>query len=416
MFPLVRLIAWRYLFASRERLVKFLAGVSLSGILLSVASLILVLSLLRGFQTELNRRWIGLNAHLTVNPFSAGQGADGKAGRKLLTALKTWPEISEWSAYADGEVIVQAAQEGGPPAATPRLPPAMAAKLRGIENLSPAFKERLNLFPDDNEEFSAIGGEDLLSSLGIGMGAGDRLVLTYPFGEIGPTGDYVPTQKTFPVSHSFRTGIYEWDAYRLLVPLPQALALLGEQAETGLMIYLKDGSQLTAIQKKINISGLLPPGSKITTFAEQNRRLFAALKRERLAMTVILVLFVLIATFSVVGLLLLFIDAKHRDLALLRAIGLPIRGARLLFWSLGGWLGGIGSLLGGALGIAVCLVLQRYPIRLPATYYLDFLPVEMEWGTTIVILITGLVLALLSASIPVRVASKMEILEMLREE
>lgn len=411
MFPLVRLIAWRYLFASRERLVKFLAGVALSGILLSVASLILVLSLLRGFQTELNRRWIGLNAHLTVTPFSAGEGAAGKAGRKLLAALKAWPEISEWSPFADGEVIVQAAEEGGPPA--------MAAKLRGIENLSPASKKHLNLFPD-GEIFSAagdaIGGEDLLSSLGIGMGAGDRLVLTYPFGEIGPTGDYVPTQKTFHVSHSFRTGIYEWDAYRLLVPLPQALALLGEQAETGLMIYLKDGLQLTAIQKKISTSGLLPPGSKITTFAEQNQRLFAALQKERLAMTVILVLFVLIATFSVVGLLLLFIDAKHRDLAILRAIGLPLRGARLLFWSLGGWLGGIGSLLGGALGIAVCLVLQHYPIRLPATYYLDFLPVEISLGTTIAILITGLVLALLSATYPVRVASKMEILEMLREE
>lgn len=413
MFPLARLIAWRYLFSSRERLVKFLAGVALSGIILSVASLILVLSLLRGFQTELNRRWIGLNAHLTVSPFLDGE--------KLLAALKRWPEVAEVNAFADGEVIVQAAEEGGPPA--------MAAKLRGIENLSPAFKERLNLFPEEGEFFSAaggatgdaassaIGGEDLLSSLGIGMGAGDRLVLTYPFGEIGPAGDYVPTQKTFHVSHSFRTGIYEWDAYRLLVGLPQALALLGEQAETGLMIYLKDLSQVELIKKRLGAHpDLLPPGSKVTSFDEQNQRLFAALKRERLAMTLILVLFVLIATFSVTGLLLLFIDAKHRDLAILRAIGLPLRGARLLFWSLGGWLGGVGSLLGGALGVAICLVLQAYPIRLPATYYLDFLPVQFSLGTTLAVLATGLALALLSASVPVRLAEKMEILEMLREE
>lgn len=411
MNPLSRLIARRFLFSSRQRFVPLLTLTALSGIALGVWALLVVLSVMRGFQGELNQRWIGLNSHLTVSKLPL----HGSSHENLLKELKSWPEISEISLYADGEAILHFEREGHSES--------VAAKVLGIETIDASFTRVARLYPailpdwrllQEGETPPLIGGEEILSILGVHPDLQESVTLIHPFGEIGPTGDWVPQQKRFEVTHVFRTGIYNWDALRVLIPLSDAARLLGEQGETGLRIRLKDIADLQWAEKKLR--GIAPEGAQVSSFAEQNRRLFAALKLERFAMTLLLVLFGLIASFSVIGLLLMFADAKRRDLAVLRALGLSVAGSKRIFFAVGGILGGMGALAGGVLGLATCFILSRFPIPLPSTYYLDHLPVAIQPFWSFVIVAVGFLLTLAVSLYPVHLAAQMDPLPMLREE
>lgn len=398
-------LSWRYLFSSRQRFVPLLSFVALGGIALGVWSLIVVLSIMQGFQRELHRRWVGLNAHVTAAPFSPEE----EGAEEMLNAIRHFPEVAEANPTVEGEIIIRRSGEGDSLASRGQ---ALAAKLKGFESLSPGFLERLKISPPESTSFSLMVGEELADSLLVFPES--SVTLLYPFGEIGPSGDWVPSQKTLPVSHTFKTGLYEWDAYHVLVPLSVGLDLLKENKETALKIYLHRLDDLDRVEKKLR--RILPPATRVTSFADENRRLFAALKLERLAMGFILFLFALIASMSVVGLLLMFIDAKRRDIALLRAIGASPRGIQGIFLTLGGVLGTVGSLAGGLLALVSLYLLRRFPVQLPDTYYLDTLPSEIRWGAALMVLIVGVFLSLLCAWYPVRVASRVEILPMLREE
>ena len=416
MNPLSRLIAWRFLFSSRQRFVPLLTFVALSGIALGVWSLLVVLSVMRGFQGELNQRWIGLNSHLTISKLAL----KGETYEKLLENLKTWREIEDVAPYADGEVIIHFERDG--------RAESVAAKVKGVSQIDSAFVRVAKIYPAIIPDWNLLekgeeppqgepplmGGEEVLSTLGVHPDLEDSVTLIYPFGEIGPTGDWVPKQKKFQVTHVFRTGLYNWDSLRVLVPLEDAIQLLGDQGETGLQIRLKDLGDLPSVEKKIK--AIVPPNAEVSSFAEQNKRLFSALKLERMAMTLLLVLFGLIASFSIVGLMLMFVDARKRDLAILRAVGLSVAGSRKIFLMIGGLLGGLGALIGGSLGVATCFVLHKFPIPLPSTYYLDYLPVQVQLFWSVAIMAVGFLLTLLVSCYPVHLASQMDVLPMLREE
>src|SRR3990167_7424827 len=123
-----RWIAWRFLFSSRQRFTPLLTMVALGGVALGVWSLMVVLGVMRGFQQELNKRWIGLNAHLTVTKLSL-HGGDYEA---LVQELTSWPEISEANAVAESEIIIQVPGE--------EKTLSLAAKLKGVEKLTPSFE------------------------------------------------------------------------------------------------------------------------------------------------------------------------------------------------------------------------------------------------------------------------------------
>lgn len=392
---LIFFLARRTLFSTRERFVPLLACVTLLSITLGVFFLVVVLATMRGFQTELNQRWIGLNAHLTLKGFPE---------EKALKKIQTWPEVQTVQKFVAGEVILQTTGEESQ---------GVAAKLKGWEELPESFLGQVRLYPGETQNWSLLAGDELLSTLQLHPDFKEKVTLITPFGEIGPTGDFVPHQTSLSLSHVFRSGLYLWDAYTVVVPFETAQKLLGDQAETGVQIYLKSLADLDSVQERL---AKLSPNSAIENFAEQNQRLFAALKLERLAMTILLTLFLLIATFSIAGLLFMFLSAKQLDLAILRAIGLPPAGAKKIYLALGGLLGGIGTLLGGLLGIAACFLLKAYPITLPATYYLDYLPIRLEGLTTAGIFGLGILLTLISAWYPARLAQRLEILPLLREE
>lgn len=398
MGPLVHLITKRYLFSSHQRFVPLLTTTTFVGITLAVFFLVVVLSVMRGFQKELDQRWIGLNAHLTV--FFKG------APTAEWSDVAVWPEVQEVEEFVSGEVILQT-ERGGETVS-------VAGKLKGVKTISQAFLAQAKLYPAWDKEWSLLGGDELFGTLGLHPDYPHPLKVITPFGEIGPTGDFVPRVKTFTPSHVFRTGLYIWDAYTVLVPLEEAVPLLGESAERGLMIRLKNIADIAKVEKRLE--SRLQAGTKMESFAKQNAKLLSALKLERIGMTFLLILFLLVASFSIASLLLMFLFAKQRDLAVLRAIGLTPEGARKLYHTLGLLLGGAGTLTGVLLAAGACSLLARYPIPLPSTYYLDTLPVQISFKIVFGGLAIGFLLAWISAWYPARLVSKMELLPLLREE
>lgn len=407
---LYRLFARRYLFSSRLHFVPILAWVTFSGIALGVFFLVVVLSIMRGFQEELSSRWIGLNAHLTLTNSSSSE----EKLLELKNLLMELPEIEEVQHFKAGEVILQVTRDG--------KTDAVAAKLRGVDFVSPYFLKKVALYPhhppnweiSDKGIFSLLAGSELLETLGIHPDFLEKVTLVYPYGEIGPTGDFVPSKRDFIVSHAFETGLYAWDAYTLFVPLREAKVLLGKRGEEGLNIRLHHFSKLQSVQKKIQ--ALLPPSIELSSFVENNKRLYMALKLERLGMMLLLFLFLLIASFSVIGLLLMFLASKRKDFAILQALGLGQKGVQKIYLSLGMVLGALGALTGSLLGILVCLLLSYFPVRLPETYYLSYLPVRLEPFVILTIFFIGCLLAFFSSWYPAFKASRLEILPLLREE
>lgn len=399
---MIPFIAWRYLFSTRQRFVPLLAGVTLAGCTLGFFFLTLVLGILRGFQEELQSRWIGLNAHLTVT----GLQWEEASSKKWIGKISAWPEIKSVRHFIEGEVIIKTHEKENPVS--------VAAKLKGFDSLDEDFLKKVSLYPPDPEDWTLLGGDELLAALGIHPDFEEEVSLLYPFGEIGPTGDWVPRTSEAKVSHRFHSGLYLWDAYTAILPLAEARHLLARNGNEGLQIRLHNFSMLKKIEKRLGVGA--PPGVKIESFAQQNQRLFAALKLERIGMTVLLILFLLIASFSMAGLLSMFLSAKRKDLAVLRALGLAPAQARQIYRALGLWLGGLGTILGLVLGMGVLFYLQKNPIQLPPTYYLDTLPVRGGPAQFVLIAGLGFFLAWAASWHPARRAAKMEILPLLREE
>lgn len=398
---MILFLARRYLFSSRLRFAPLLTGVTLAGCTLGVFFLTLVLGVMRGFQEELQSRWIGLNAHLTVTSLNGEEET-----QKWMGKIAKWEEVASVHRFIEGEVILKTKD--------PQHPVAVAAKLKGFDTLAGDFLQKVSLYPADPQGWTLLGGHELLAALGMHPDFEEKITLLYPFGEIGPTGDWVPRQVEAVVSHSFHSGLYLWDAYMAILPFAEARYLLAQKGEEGLQIRLADFSLLKKMEKKLGET--LPTGAQIASFTGQNERLFAALKLERIGMLLLLILFLLIASFSMAGLLSMFLAAKQKDLSLMRALGLTSGQARKIYHALGLWLGGVGTIVGLLLGMAALFYLTKNPIRLPPTYYLDYLPVKgglAQYGLTLGL---GFLLAWLAAWVPAHRAAKMKILPLLREE
>lgn len=403
------LVALRYLLTRKERFVTLLSFLALFGVTIGVFFLVSVTNVMNAFQGELAQRWVALNAHITLKELPADfmQSASG------FKWIEEQAEVAWATPIIEGEAIVQSSNR--------HREEAYGVRVRGVPLSTPTKMRGVTFYPDleefwltENEMAPILIGEELHFNLGVGAEFNDTVNLIYPLGEVGPTGDLIPRKTELRVAGQLHSGVYQWDAHSVLVPLESAQYLFGDQAAIQVQIYLNDINQLASFKKKLVTH--FSDQMVIETFAEQNSRLFAALRLERIAMFLLLALFGLITSFSIAGLLMMFVYSKRRDLAIMRAMGLTAAGARRIFVKMGLVIGGVGSLIGGIGAILLCFYLQKSPIALPRSYYLDYLPAQITWPTTIVLIGLGLLLALCAALYPVALAGRMQPLQALREE
>lgn len=401
-------IARRYLFSRNVgRFGPMMSFVAILGIAISTAALITVLSVMRGFGVEVTKRLLGFGAHITI--ITQGDITSEEISSTLGYGGKVFP-------FVNGEIIAKPA--------TSDSELALGAKVRGVppewfisHNKMKLFlgDERNLISEDGSSNFSgAIIGNELSAILQVHPAFDDEITLIAPLADLSPSGELSPNKKNFNVQGTFSAGVLDYDSKVILTPIDSAKELLGQQAEVGFYVLLDNISDLE--NAKSNLLAKFSENSKIVSFDEENRRLFAALKLERISMSIILFMALLISSLATAGVVMLVTASKRKDIAILRSIGMTSRDIRNVFLINAGFIGAVGSGIGFILGICSNLALYKWPIPLPSSYYLEFLPVDPSPLLAFLFALTGVLISVLASAIPVKSALQVSICEGLRYE
>lgn len=410
-------IALRYLKSRRVgRYAPLLTVTAISSIAIGMFALIVVMSIMRGFKQELTDRLLGFNAHITITKAEGGDEFSREEIEKIFLGVG----VRDIAPFVQGEIIAQSETAGELLA--------QGARVRGIEPRELGVMSKVDFyFPEDSLGLSvllpaqeksglspAIIGKEISTALSLHPDFSDNTKLIAPLSEVLPNGELGPNSREFKVAGVFRTGIFDYDSKYILLSISDARKLLGLQAESGWQIRITDPENVAAVISRVKPK--LPAGAVIEGFNDQNKKLFAALKLERIAMAGVLLMVMFIASFAIMGVVLLVTASKRKDIAILESIGMPGEKIGRIFLAHAGFIGALGSGTGFILGIAACLLLRKWPIKLPSSYYLDWLPVEINFGASVLFALVGVAVAMLASLYPVRQATRQEPVEVLRYE
>ena len=408
---LERFIALRYLLTkSHHAFISVISWVAILGVGLGVAALIVVLGVMNGFSNELRDKILGVNAHVVVTSLEGtirDYGLLAKAAGRVDGVAGAMPFV-----YSEVMLSTSAGVKG--------------VVLRGIDPQASFSVITLSrdLVQGDVRDLESgtdpwpgiIVGSELAARLGLRVGS--QVNLLSPAGQRSAAG-ISPRVKPFAVRGVFRTGMFEFDSSLAYISIPAAQEVLGirEDLASGLEIRLHDVYAAPRVARDLEAAlGGFP--LSVRTWMEMNRNLFAALKLEKTAMFVILVMIVLVGSFSIITTLVMLVMEKTRDIAVLSAMGASPKQIGRIFIFLGTTIGAAGTFLGFGAGLLVCHLLQRYQfITLPMdVYYLDHLPVQLQWTDLAMIAATAMGMCFLATLYPARKASGLQPAEALRYE
>jgi lipoprotein-releasing system permease protein len=413
--PFERMIAGRYLWARQgERFVSVIAGFSLAGIALGVATLIVVLSVMGGFRQELLGRILGLNGQLGIFPQQGGI-EDYPA---LLSQLRALPGVMQAVPVVEGQVLFTTdtgASAGG--------------LVRGV---MPADLEVRPIVAENIHagSLSNFGGENALV-LGVGLArkldvdVGDQVTVISPEGRATAFGT-VPRLKTYRVVALFEAGLQDYDNGFAFMPLPAAqLFFQMPNRISQIEVHLADAqtSEMAGIDIRRALSNL---PLRITDWQDANSAFFDIVRVQRNVMFLILTLIILVAAFNIISSLTMLVKDKAKDIAILRTMGVGRTAMLRIFLICGGAIGSLGTLLGLGLGLAFCAhieAIRQFLIRLtgttlfdPEIYFLTRIPAVVDWYEIAQVALLALGLALLATLWPSWRAASLDPVEALRNE
>lgn len=399
--PLELFIALRYLKAKRKGLfavVTTLIGVA--GVTVGVAALLTTLSVMNGFQADIQRKIVGAQAHVTV---LGARSADDLAATQALIAAD--PDYAASAPFALGQAILTVRDRS------------IGVVLKGVD---PAKEFAVNDLAQKlvDGTWDGVGegkvpgivlGVELADHLGVTLG--DEVVLVSPKSVATPLG-LLPKMQRFKVAGTLKTGYYEYDSATAWTGLSAASKFLGVDAgASGIGVRLKDLKRADAAAKRLRAAVGLT--KLVRTYAQMNQTLFAALKLEKTVMFIILTLITLVASLGIASTLILRSVEKTRDVGLLKAMGAGPGLIRRVFLVEGFLIGSSGVLMGLALGFFLCWVIATFQIvELPADiYYLSRVPVDIRAWDVAAVATMGLLLSLLATLYPAARAAKADPVE-----
>jgi lipoprotein-releasing system permease protein len=378
--PYELVMGWRYTRAGRATrrngFISFISGVSMLGIGLGVAALVIVLSVMNGFQKEVRDRMLSVVSHIEIVSADGGALEDlagtlqqVKLNNQVLGAA---PFISAQALLARGEDMKGVLVRGIDPTLEPivvDLTAGMAAQARnsthrnlsmpGIEALQPG-------------QFGVVLGLDLARQLGLRLG--DPVTLISPNGQVTPAG-VLPRLKQMQVVGLFNSGHYEYDSALVMVHVEDAAKIFRLEGPTGVRLKIKDLHEARSVAQQL--APTLNVGMGIRDWTQQNRTWFAAVQVEKRMMFIILTLIVAVAAFNLVSTLVMSVTDKRADIAILRTLGASPKSIMGIFMVQGSLVGVIGTLGGLLLGLLVAFNIDVIVPALETLFRASFLPKDI---------------------------------------
>lgn len=410
--PFEQLVAWRYLRSKKaEGFVSVIAGFSFAGIMLGVATLIIVMSVMNGFRTELFSRILGLNGHINVHGLQ-GPLYDHDYLRTKIVPIKG---IKDATPMIESQGLLS--HRGN----------ATGVIVRGLEWRDFVNRDILknSVIAGSQDDFSgnrvAIG--KVLADK-IGINPGDSIVLTSPQVKSSPFGS-IPRQRSYQVAFIFDVGMYEYNSGFIFMPLDTAQTFFQMPgAVTGLEVFLDDPEKLDEIREALSL--VIEGQAGLYDWRDVNAGFFNALQVERNVMFLILTLIILVAAFNIISSMIMLVKDKGHDIAIMRTMGATRQNMMKIFMLTGASIGIIGTALGAVLGITFALnieTIRQFLEGLTGTelfadeiYFLSQLPAEIDWHEVIAVIAMAITLSILATLYPAWRASRLDPVEALRYE
>ena len=411
--PFEWMLSTRYLRARRkEGFISVIAGFSFLGIMLGVATLIIVMAVMNGFRSELLGKILGLNGHLLIQP--------------LESPLTDWKDVADRVNKVPGVRLAAPVVDGQALASSPFNASGVlvrgirAADLDNITSIAKNIKQG-TLEGFDEGQGVAIGRR-LADQLSIH--AGDNITLVAPRGAVTPMGT-TPRIKPYKVAAVFEIGMSEYDSTMVFMPLAEAQAYFNRANDvTAIEIYTVNPDRIEQYRKAVTEAAGRP--IYLVDWRQRNSTFFNALQVERNVMFLILTLIVLVAALNIISGLIMLVKDKGSDIAILRTMGASQGAIMRVFLITGAAIGVVGTLTGLVVGLVVCLNIETIRQFLswltntelfsPELYFLSKLPAEIDVGETVAVVVMALTLSFLATLYPSWRAARLDPVEALRYE
>jgi lipoprotein-releasing system permease protein len=429
--------------------------ISTYGLFLGTGALVIVLSVMSGFENDLKHKILGINAHINVTRANSDD-QPFTAYREVRQQLLKIPGVLGATPYISNEVMIASQSNlsgvvlkgvdpdtdgsvtdleedvtigelkflvqpdklrglGGPPILRhddDELAPSPAPGAVHFKPADPRLMPEKELAENRKVIPGVVIGRELAKNLRLYLG--DDVNVVSPLGGIGPQGP-IPKSKPFRVAGIFFSGMFEYDSKYIYMSIPAAQKFLGMEDEvTGLELKVADSDEtapvVAAIQKALGA------GYEVQDWQELNRNLFSALKLEKIAMFIVLCFIVLVAAFSIIANGIMLVMEKGQEIAILKSMGATDMSILTAFMMLGIAIGGLGVSVGVMAGVAGCLALGRWGLPLdPDVYYITKLPVRMNPNEVVLVALAALVIGIAATLYPAWSAARLRPVEGLRE-
>ncbi len=414
--PFERMVAGRYLRARKgERFVSIIAIFSLVGIALGVATLIVVTSVMSGFQVELVSRILGVNGHISIEAY-AGQKLDNY--QSLVTQIRSLTDVASATPVLDGQALLST--EGGG---------ARGGLVRGIslDDLRGLHPISDHIIAGNLADFT---GDDAIV-IGIGLATtyrlriGDSLTVISPEGAATAFGT-IPRVRAYKVTAIFDAGLNDYNNSVVFLPLPAAQVFFQKpNAVTGVEIRLQDPDQVNEVGREL---APLLQGRPVYArdWRHANDTIIGVLQVQKDTMFIVLGMIVLVAAFNVVSSLIMLVKDKRADIAVLRTIGASSASVMRVFLMCGAFVGVSGTVIGTIIGVVFChyiVAVQHFVENITggrvfdaSVFMLSELPNTIDWSDVVRVVALGLILSLLATLYPSWRAASTDPVEALRHE